>query len=89
MRELLKDEWGFTWKTRPMAIYRTLVRARALLSFSVSQDARLTTMTWNRGPEDDFGPRDFPTYFSDGTLDLVEGPNKKSQPLPLGLGQRG
>ena len=32
-------------------------------------------------PEDDFDPKDFPTYFSDGTLDLVEERDRNSENL--------
>lgn len=32
-------------------------------------------------PEDDFDPRDFPTYFADGTLDLIEGRDHNSDNL--------
>ena len=34
-------------------------------------------------PEDDFDPRDFPTYFSDGTLDPTEGRDQNSDNLLL------
>jgi E3 ubiquitin-protein ligase MARCH6 len=34
-------------------------------------------------PEDDFDPKDFPTYFSDGTLDLIEERDRNSDNLPF------
>lgn len=37
----------------------------------------------DKEPEDDFDPKDFPTYFSDGTLDLIEERDRNSDNLPF------
>ena len=37
----------------------------------------------DKGPDDDFDLKDFPTYFSDGTLDLIEERDRNSDNLPL------
>ena len=37
----------------------------------------------DKEPDDDFDPKDFPAYFSDGTLDLIEERDRNSDNLPF------